>query len=144
MCFKHATLWPCVPFVTSLKWRETTHTVAGDKGNRAPQSSHNDIEIFHKPPSVEVSTVFRLLVISQCHFSRKFAANEVGSPSVAACCCHLLPSTILHHISRVCEDCKQDLPHLWPREGLLEASHLNLWLDYVAHLQLVELLPYTL
>ena len=113
-------------------------TVAGTR-EIVPHRAHtlSVIEIFHKPPSVEVSTAFRLLVISQCHFSRKFAANEVGSPSVAACRCHLLPSTILHHISRVCEDCKQDLPHFWPREGLLEASHLNLWLDYVAHLRLV-------
>ena len=90
------------------------------------------IEIYHNPPSVEVSTAFRLLVISQCHFSRKFAANEVGSPSVAACRFLLLPATILHHISWACENCKQDLPHLWPTEGLLEANHLNLLLDCVA------------
>ena len=132
--------------VTSLKWRETTRAQSQGTREIVPHRAHtlSVIEIFHKPPSVEVSTAFRLLVISQCHFSRKFAANEVGSPSVAACRCHLLPSTILHHISQACEDCKQDLPHLWPREGLLEASHLNLWLDYVAHLRLVELLPYTL
>ena len=56
----------------------------------------------------------------------------IESPSVAVCRFLQLPPTIQHHSFWACEDCKQDVPHLWPREGLLEVDYLNLLLDYTA------------